>query len=267
MGGPPGSTRLRGHGSVKRQIPILRNRLRVPSDDLKRAIVRVRSAVDHDWDQSPVEPNESLDAVFIWIPKNAGTSVTRALADHGLRTHSPLHRVRYGFEQRGLVSFGHMDYFKLVQRGFVSPRFHERSFKFAIVRNPFDRIVSLYSYLRNGNRLSKRMDFRDFVFRITQRPIPDIGFYRDRGLSSCNPQSRWLRNEADDIGVDLIGRVEALPQFMDELADRLQIQLNTTPHENRSERDTSYRTYYDRETRLAVATRFSDDLDRFDYDF
>lgn len=251
---------------MNRQLPLIRNRLRVPADDVKRMVVRARSALDHRWDQSPVELNDSIDAVFVWIPKNAGTSVWRLLLPHGLQTHSSMHRVRYGFHQRGLVGFGHMDYLELVRRGHVEADFHRRAVKFALVRNPFDRAVSLYSFLRDANRLSRRLDFRGFVRRIHDRTVPDIGLYKERGLSFCNPQSRWLVDD-DGVCVDLLGRVEEMSSFTRELSERLGLELQAPPHENRSDRATSYRDYYDRETREAVASLYREDLERFGYDF
>lgn len=260
-----------GHGDetgiVKRQLPLIRNRLRVPADDVKRLLVSMRARVDHGWDQSPVPLNDSVDAVFVWIPKNAGTSIWRMLVDHGLQTHSSMHRVRYGFQERGLVGFGHMDYLQLVRRGEVSREFHDRAFKFAVVRNPFDRTVSLFAYLRDANRLDRSLDFRGFVHRLQSRPVPEIGLYKERGLSFCNPQSRWLIDADGTLGVDLLGRVEDLADFTSRVSERLGIALEPPPHENRSERATHYRDYYDRETRTAVERLFAEDLDRFGYAF
>ena len=46
------------------------------------------------------------NAVFIWIPKNAGTSMYHALRRYGCVKTKEAQRIKYQFSQRGLVTFG-----------------------------------------------------------------------------------------------------------------------------------------------------------------
>lgn len=87
------------------------------------------------------------NAVFVWIPKNAGSRLHRLVGGSRLLD---IHAVCYRFAVKGMVTFGHMDYAMLVDRGFVFRRFYGSAFKFAFCRNPYDLAVSLFSYLQRG---------------------------------------------------------------------------------------------------------------------
>ena len=70
-------------------------------------------------------PNQ-YKCIFIHIPKAAGTAVTQAL-------FGPVSR--------------HVPYFEYEK---ANPRKFKRYFKFAFVRNPWDRLVSTYFFLKRG---------------------------------------------------------------------------------------------------------------------
>ncbi len=87
------------------------------------------------------------NAVFIWIPKNAGTSLYNMLQEHSCIKVKEASKIKQRFSQRGLVTFAHMDYAQLVEQNYIRPEYDESSFKFCFSRNPYDRAVSLYVYL------------------------------------------------------------------------------------------------------------------------
>ncbi len=100
------------------------------------------------------------DVVFIWIPKSAGTSIYNAIHARKFKT---IEKVKYRFCGKGIVTFGHMSYAELLRQGYISEKFDARSFKFAIVRDPYDRAVSLYEYLKSRKKLaSENQTFLNF---------------------------------------------------------------------------------------------------------
>jgi hypothetical protein len=172
------------------------------------------------------------DSIFIWIPKNAGTSVYEMLHRNGLVKLKTPRSVRLSFRNRGRVTFGHIDIASLVELGFVSPAFIENAFKFALARDPYARAVSLYRYLsatvmRNWH---ERPNFREFLKLLAERHYDRIGLYNDRGLSQANPQVEWLR----DVWPDKIYRTENLQEFVDDISDRWGISRPDVVHVNRS---------------------------------
>src|SRR6056297_2341307 len=77
------------------------------------------------------------DAVFLWIPKTAGATLYSALDRHICTKLLHLTAARIRFRNKGLVTFGHMDYAQLVEIGLVRARFDQSAFKFCFSRNPY----------------------------------------------------------------------------------------------------------------------------------
>jgi hypothetical protein len=76
------------------------------------------------------------NAVFLWIPKNAGTSIYSVLVQYGCIKFKDIKSAKYAFPQKGFVTFGHMSYEQLVDKDIVSTYFNNSSYKFCFVRNP-----------------------------------------------------------------------------------------------------------------------------------
>ena len=207
-----------------------------------------------EWVRARGRPN----AVFIWIPKTAGTSLWRLLDAPKLKE---VHLVKHQFVQRGVVTFGHMDYSQLVEQGFVSRTFDDSSYKFAIVRNPYDRTASLMSYLKHIKVLPKEETFLNFCRRLERHEYPSIGLFNYKGMSQCNPQTRWVENTS----LDFIGRMENLTESLREIAPRIGVRLSAIPHENKSSRK-STADYYDQETKDIVDHVFDEDFSNFGYE-
>lgn len=128
-------------------------------------------------------------------------------------------------------------------------------FKFAFVRNPWDRLVSAYHYARkwhswNNKPLPKHL----LSFELFVRHGMDL----QPKYSEC--QYSWVD------GCDFIGKVETFSSDMFKLSQKIDISLecvdvmNTTTHNH-------YREYYTSLLRDMVAERFSTDIDEFDYSF
>lgn len=200
------------------------------------------------------------NAAFIWIPKTAGTSVCLALGD--IPRLISLRLVKYRFADRGIVTFGHMDYAMLVSRGRISSRFDTNAYKFSFSRNPYDRAVSLYAYLKHRrNKVPGDWTFLDFCRRISDGDIHPIGVYNVRVFSQCNPQVRWIEN----ISMDYIGKQENLESEIETIASRLGIENRGLTRANESPRS-HYIEYYCEESRDIVQHFYREDFEYFGYD-
>ena len=94
------------------------------------------------------------NSLFIKIPKNAGTSVYQMLRAHGLVKLKTTRAVRLWFRNTGRICFDHMSIGSLMEAGLVDRDFVASSFKFVIVRDPYERALSLYRYLSGYSYLN-----------------------------------------------------------------------------------------------------------------
>jgi hypothetical protein len=201
------------------------------------------------------------NAVFIWIPKNAGTSIYYLLSKYGCPKLKTLNLIKNYFIQKGLVTFAHFDYCQLVNNGYVSEKYNKSSFKFCFVRNPYERAVSLFFYLKKINPVNEFDSFLDFCRMLDHQTIEDIGLYNTSGLSQCNPQVRWIEN----IKIDFVGKVENFNSDLNFLFKKLRITTAQTNPRLNSTNHNDYLNYYCKESKEIVENYYRDDFLRFGY--
>jgi len=205
-----------------------------------------------------LENRKNKNAVFIWIPKNAGTSIYKTLKKHGCLKAKKVPRVKYRFSQRGIVTFGHMNYSQLVKQGYVNDRFDATAYKFCFSRNPYDRAISLYEYFKGD--FPEGTSFPDFIRKITENGVRPIGLFNSAGLSSCNPQVRWIEN----VKIDFYGTYENLGQDFNIVLRSLGLPEMSLLHLNKSKRS-DYTDYYDFDTKRRVEEFYKEDFEFFNY--
>jgi len=141
--------------------------------------------------------------------------------------------VRLCFRNSGRVTFGHMAIGALTDLGLVSEQFVSRAFKFALVRDPYERAVSLYRFLTSVDVLQNWHEipsFSEFLRILAEGHYDRIGAFNWRGLSQCNPQVAWL----NDTPADKIYKVEELGDFVSDISERWRIRKPDVEHLNSS---------------------------------
>lgn len=191
-----------------------------------------------------------MNAVFIHIPKTAGLMVEKVLDLAPLRNR---HRVRNNFKNHGHISFGHLDYLKMLKNGTIDERFHRTAFKFCFCRNPYDRAVSHYCYARmkHPDLLDPKYSFLEFTRMLETERIIRVKFRQ---------QHTWIRG----IDVDFIGRYENLDEDVLAVAHRLGKEVRAIPHIN-SSNHAPYRQFYDPESKERIEEFYAGDFERFGY--
>jgi hypothetical protein len=181
-----------------------------------------------------------LSFVFIHINKTAGTSISRAL--------------RLPIEHKTALE----------KRAELGPRVWARRFSFAIVRNPWDKVVSHYHYRvkTNQTRLgSNPRDFNEWVRLAYGENAPE---YYDNPKMFM-PQWDWISDEQSALMVGFVGRFETLQEDFDTICARIHRKA-TLPHENYSERG-DYRKHYNDDSAEIVRRWFAPDIAHFGYTF
>ncbi len=205
--------------------------------------------------------------VFVHIPKTGGTSLAsaleqRATKDDILIGDTPKARNRHR-RQKGLQARGRLWKHSTLADidGLVPPEVLQRMFTFTLVRNPWDRFVSYYHWLRDQKfdhpavSLAKVSSFEEFLLKpATLRSI------------QAHPARRYMTRADGHEQCRAFIRLEKFEEDAEPLFAHLGFRL-TLPHLNGSEREVDHRQYYSTRTRNAVADACAEDIARFDYRF
>lgn len=203
-----------------------------------------------------LEGTENALRPIIWVktPKCAGTSLKQAIKNKGL----PIDIIKWGLVSKFIENKSEYDF--------------QNAYKFAVVRNPFDRFVSSYHYCIQNGWLDKSVQFKEFA-RISWEDIRNGPYPKGRVLpvNKVFQHTRPLvEHLSHDLGkcdyVDEFIHFENLEEELNDLLERFSMppirlpRLNTSTHRN-------YSGYYDEETRRYVAEKFREDLALFGYGF
>lgn len=188
--------------------------------------------------------------IFIHVPKVAGNAIIKSLYGTSALGHNTLDEYR----NDNITKYNH--YYKI---GFC--------------RNPWDRAVSSYSYLKQGGRgrldiefrnkyLNNTNSFTDFVLKLQDDK------YRNHILKWIHfiPQIRFLSIDNKTIGVDFLGRYENINEDFKSLCISLNRQPISLIKDNKSIRN-EYRQYYNKETVNIIQYIYKQDIDLFGYEF
>lgn len=181
------------------------------------------------------------DALFVHIKRTGGTSINRAF---GLPHH-------------------HWTAAELRRK--VGPARWKECFTFSFVRNPWDRIASLFFYRRRSDKTGVRssgISFPDWTREVLRRKNPR---YRDDERSFLT-QKDFMTDDDGNLLVDYVGRFEHLRKDVREVAGRAGIEAADLPHLRSTDRP-HYRKLYDAESRDLVGDYFAADIEHFDYSF
>ncbi len=199
--------------------------------------------------------------IFVHIPKTGGTSIEDAIWEKPRRTEdlwmgfvSPTHnKYQTGGLQHLLARHIRMEIGEDIFRSY---------FKFAIIRNPWDKAISQWRYL------SQRPDLRDYL------GVPadvTLAQYLDAIAASDHvqvmPQADFVYDSDGQKMVDMLGRFETLEADAEAIFTRIGLPGARLPHVTKSEREANHRTYYDAATRARVAELYARDIELFGYSF
>ncbi len=200
------------------------------------------------------------NAVFIMVPKTAGNSVWSLLDIPKLKS---MHLAKHRFIGKGPVTFGHVDYAQLVTQGYVSKEFDESAYKFAFVRDPYSRAVSLYYYMKRikKRKVSSNTTFLSFLRTLQEKGCDPVGLYNVKGLSQCNPQVRWLENTR----LDHVGKVETIDKDTQIILQNLGMKSQSVPQLNITSHP-DYTRCYCPESKALVEELYKEDFQAYSYD-
>lgn len=221
--------------------------------------------------------------VFVHVGKTGGESIRAALHSAGVRDvewdgagmwdpilshacgHDIFRMLRRSYPLECIATFNQAHLPADVLRELVSAEVWSTYFKFGIVRNPWDLLVSTYSFLKtvlsmpdhpwmrnqpdSANLFARFQDFSDFI-----RVMP---------LVATGWLDGMVTDAAGEVIVDFVGRFENLESDFARVCELAGIEARLE-RSNRSEHG-HYRDYYTAETRAIVERHFARYIERFGY--
>ncbi len=199
--------------------------------------------------------------IFAAVPKTGTHAVRQALrkqlGDGDVEQVGLFVNKRFPWEDLAAIQHGHLSLRQV--RPYLGEEAFSSYFKFAFVRNPFDRFVSYCAFmLRGGDVFQQRPRevMRHFLFGAP--PEQHILFQPQASLLVSEDGATLLANE--------VGRVEDMQASYDAICARIGIPSRPLDRVNGSKRG-DYRRYYDQALIDGVAARYAQDLELFGYAF
>lgn len=203
----------------------------------------------------------SKNFIFIHVPKNAGTSVSKGLG-LDLSKHNTV-----------------KEYINV-----LGDKAYDSMLTLAFVRNPFSRFVSLYNYARmqesyyhsaiNPEKAlhGKHMDY-DILKNVS---IDEAARLLKKGKLIHNPphthwnsQCFWLKDNNNNLNVKYLGRFEDIEFHLRNLTQLLDLKTinNLSKMNQSSQKKMEYKHLINLDTRIILEDYYKEDLETFNYDF
>ena len=174
---------------------------------------------------------EEYKTIFIHIPKNAGTSIEEYFGNGSVRIqpnkHADIHEIKRKFKNS-----------------------YNNYRKFTIIRNPYDKMVSWYFYLKRN--LGENYDVTEFNEWIKD---PSKLWHADDPIDFLKPQCEWIDDTVEIIKFENINK--ELKQFFGKEID-LPI-INKSKHKHYSE-------YYNKKSLDIIYNRYEEDFKKYNYE-
>ncbi len=147
-------------------------------------------------------------ALFVHVPKSAGTSVSQTLF--------------------GLKAVGH---YTAAEAQAYDPSLFARLFKFSFVRHPISRAYSAYRYLRTGGTPDTPVAMPHLYKHLATATFEQyVDWLESIDVNHSNPvvgtQAKYVCNRNGEILVDFVGRFETIERDFQTVCERLGLQCS-----------------------------------------
>ena len=197
----------------------------------------------------------SKELIFIHVPKSAGTSVKNTLRQNLIEENYD-----------DIANDDHQSYSQIIK---INNKICDNRISFALVRNPYERFVSIYRFVSRPYKLNKW--FGNDAFEVAKK-IDTFEKFIDnfimpnwvwKGHNQFTPQYQWT------VGVDKVFKLnekEVLNNFLKNFGINREI-----GHFNRqkvfSGDKEMYKDFYNENTKKIIKKYFEKDLDYFKFSF
>lgn len=205
--------------------------------------------------------------IFIHIPKCAGSSISKFLADgKTFAWKSPNYEFLFGWCPKRNIHLQHATVKQLLETELITEEIWKSYNKFTVVRNPWDRCYSDYLWMQKDTNI--KGSFKDFIYK--QGPFQAILNFRE----NMHYRGDHLLKQTDffDLSglnsIDFIARFENLSEDFNHIISQLNINKEFNVKENISKnRHSHYSYFYTKTKRKIVEELYGEDISILNYKF
>lgn len=187
--------------------------------------------------------------IFIHIPRTGGTSI-----EQSIRPDWKLHK--FCNEKHIIASTAKRIY----------SEYWDEYFKFAFVRNPWDRMVSMAKYPRfyGCKIISSKIDVSGYIEKY---PGTEIDSRTESVHDEVQPIQNAVYKNILNEELDFIGKFENIEQDYNKVCAIINCSNKLIHFEKYKERERDYTEYYTDETQALVAKKYENDIIQHGYTF
>ncbi len=210
--------------------------------------------------------SHKYQCIFVEVPKTGSTSI-RSIIGNPKKPHLDAVEIKKLLTTHWPFRF-YNPVFNFLYQKFVSEqkqlhlgeKLFSHYFKFGFVRNPWDRVVSLFER-KEGIQMKGTMTFPEFVDWIQYSSDTCVHPSRHKN------QMDWFTNDNGDFIVDFIGKFENIEQDWEKIAREIGAPPHL-PHKNKKrKKGKNFKDYYDERTKEVIREKFGKDIEYFGYSF
>lgn len=204
--------------------------------------------------------------IFIHIQKTAGTSITHALLSNliGQETSGPMMDLPKHIQNEYGLRFDlkHASALK-IQKHVGKDKWNDY-YKFAFIRNPWDRAVSAYHWGHDHNKENKSVSFTEFARMLPTSPNNISATWGQASYS----QLSFISSLDGKIIVDDVFQFEKFDIALRTINFKTGIDVVSTIKKHKANRTRKpYNEYYTEETKDIISNMFKIDIEYFGYKF
>lgn len=196
---------------------------------------------------------EKHKAVYLHIPKTAGTSLT-AVFNNKVNWKKLYNDYLVGYDKKKGLYTQHLS---LKQIQTVYNKNVDDYYVFCFVRNPWEKILSTFTYFHSKKNYSVEDIKNKHLMNFLNTPKWADPAHKKTQVS--------FLESATEKQVDFIGRFESLEKDFKIVCDKLKIEYKL-PSLNKS-KHTHYSNYYTPETKKIIEDVYGEDIEKFKYTF
>ena len=198
--------------------------------------------------------SRDFKTIFVHIPKTAGTSVEAAFG-------------KIQMEQKYFKEFGIGKHFSASKMKEDNQDIFEEYYKWTIVRNPWERDLSMYNMMSKGIKF-RHMNFKEFLKKVTTPNVEKlkISHKTNTELNLFSDQRSFFLDDDGSILMNKIVRYENLEIEWKNICKKINKRYEPLPYLRRIKKK-PISEYYDQECIDIVAKIRQDDIDYLKYDF